>query len=182
MVDHRPGYLTIVDLWDIWYQGERDDLVKIRECTVAVSIAASITLMDKYLLFLSSMAAEVMHSDVMYNWLRLSDLTKMKCDFIAVMKPHDYDVYYVFFKRLNGSIDYKCIRNYPHRGYQGICDDSEPLVGKNALDQFRDYPKTKIDMIRFYPTNYTLSDEDRPLFSKELTMKELEEVAHALYE
>lgn len=35
MVDHRPGYLTIVDLWDIWYQGERDDLVKIRECTVA---------------------------------------------------------------------------------------------------------------------------------------------------
>ena len=35
MVDFRPGYLTIVDLWDIWYQGERDDLIKIREFTVA---------------------------------------------------------------------------------------------------------------------------------------------------
>ncbi len=124
-----------------------------------------------------------MHSDVMYGWIRLSDLTKMKNDFIAVMKPHDYDVYYVFFKRFNthGSIDYKCIRNYPHRGYQGICDDSEPLVGMKALNQFSD-PKTMIDMIRFYPTNYTLSDEDRPLFSKELTMKELEEVARALFE
>ena len=130
------------------------------------------------------MAAEVMHSDVMYGWIRLSDLTKMKYAFLAVMKPHDHDVYYVFFKRFNthGSIDYKCIRNYPHRGYQGICDASEHLVGMKVLHQFHDYPKTKIDMIRFHPTNFDLSDEDRPLFSKELAMKELEEVFHALFE
>lgn len=126
------------------------------------------------------MSEEVMLSEVMYNWLNVMDFVDMKSDFIAVLKLRKHNVYYVFFKRNGYTMDtnYKCFRNYPHRGYQAICDGSEPYHGTKALGMIGDLD-SHLDLIRFYPTNYTLSDEDRPLFSKQLTLGEIKEVADA---